>query len=402
MGGLGNGRRGGRSPPLLIGALIACVLVLGFNYWVSSSRSLELQTKLYELEGQVRREAVDRGDAELKKTEFQEEIKKQEEEIIHIESFYKKQLEVVGDTCEKDKAILQQNISSSAKATQELRDTLNQLNDNLAKQEKDLQSCQGNINALNTKHTNEMSTCHSQVLSQKELCDEKVEAAKPEIKKKMEKLNPARSGLLVNNSEAGAAKEKEPVNAEKPAKMKIAVNQNSSLSKPTENKPSQLQTNDIIVDNVYHSLLKEVGKKESPSAAAVKQDTVRPPGGPVKAQVGETKTDKDVKNNLSENNAVEVMDVHEEEDQTKDAGVEGMLDNQGKAHENPVDQKLEEPDDYDAEKQIVEDEEVEKQPENKKAENIDLDMEKELADYNGDDENEGEFEADKQAELAQK
>lgn len=32
---------------------------------------------------------------------------------------------------------------------------------------------------------------------------------------------------------------------------------------------------------------------------------------------------------------------------------------------------------------------------------IDKDMEEELADYNGDDENEGEFEADKQAELAQ-
>lgn len=43
MGALGNGRRGGRSPPLLIGALIACILVLGFNYWVSSSRNLELQ-----------------------------------------------------------------------------------------------------------------------------------------------------------------------------------------------------------------------------------------------------------------------------------------------------------------------------------------------------------------------
>lgn len=43
MGGLGNGRRGVRSPPLMIGALIACILVLGFNYWVSSSRNLELQ-----------------------------------------------------------------------------------------------------------------------------------------------------------------------------------------------------------------------------------------------------------------------------------------------------------------------------------------------------------------------
>lgn len=30
-----------------------------------------------------------------------------------------------------------------------------------------------------------------------------------------------------------------------------------------------------------------------------------------------------------------------------------------------------------------------------------IDLEQELADYNGDDENEGEFEADKQAELAQ-
>lgn len=47
-----------------------------------------------------------------------------------------------------------------------------------------------------------------------------------------------------------------------------------------------------------------------------------------------------------------------------------MLDNQGKAHENPVNQKLEEPDDYDAVKQIVEEEEVDKMPGNKMAENI--------------------------------
>lgn len=65
------------------------------------------------------------------------------------------------------------------------------------------------------------------------------------------------------------------------------------------------------------NLPKEVGKKESPSAAAAKQDTMRPPDGPVKTQVGETKTDKDVKNNLSEINAVGVMDVHEEEEQTE-------------------------------------------------------------------------------------
>uniref|UniRef100_A0A8C6T4F6 Golgi membrane protein 1 n=1 Tax=Neogobius melanostomus TaxID=47308 RepID=A0A8C6T4F6_9GOBI len=103
MGGLGNGRRGGRSPPLLIAALIACILVLGFNYWVSSSRNLDLQTKLYEMEGQVRRGAAERGVAEMKKAEFQEEIQRQKEQISRIENIYKRQLEGVQSTCSQEK-----------------------------------------------------------------------------------------------------------------------------------------------------------------------------------------------------------------------------------------------------------------------------------------------------------
>ena len=47
MGALVNGRRGGRSPSLLMAALIACVLLLGFNYWVSNSRNVELQVCVY-------------------------------------------------------------------------------------------------------------------------------------------------------------------------------------------------------------------------------------------------------------------------------------------------------------------------------------------------------------------
>uniref|UniRef100_A0A7N6ABP0 Golgi membrane protein 1 n=1 Tax=Anabas testudineus TaxID=64144 RepID=A0A7N6ABP0_ANATE len=86
MGGLGNGRRGGRSPPLMIGALIACVLVLGFNYWVSSSRNLDLQTKLYELEGQVRRGVAERSETEMKRKEDQKEILRQKEQISHLET----------------------------------------------------------------------------------------------------------------------------------------------------------------------------------------------------------------------------------------------------------------------------------------------------------------------------
>lgn len=46
MGALVNVRRGGRSQPLLMVALVACILLFGFNYWVSSSRNVELQVWL--------------------------------------------------------------------------------------------------------------------------------------------------------------------------------------------------------------------------------------------------------------------------------------------------------------------------------------------------------------------
>lgn len=43
MMGLGNGRRTMKSPPFVLAALVACVIVLGFNYWIASSRSVDLQ-----------------------------------------------------------------------------------------------------------------------------------------------------------------------------------------------------------------------------------------------------------------------------------------------------------------------------------------------------------------------
>lgn len=100
-----------------------------------------------------------------------------------------------------------------------------------------------------------------------------------------------------------------------------------------------------------------------------------------------------------------------------------MLIGQGKADETAIGQQLEEQDEYDADEQAVGGVDLEKEQRSKK--NIcmfplnflfiygandfistfvfltDKNMDEEMADYNGDDENEGEFEADKQAALAQ-
>lgn len=397
----------------MIGALIACILVLGFNYWVSSSRNLELQTKLYELEGQVRRGAAERGVVEMKKTEFQEEIQRQKEQISRIESLFKRQLEGSQNTCSQEKGTLQQNISSSTKTIQELKGQLNQLNDDLGMLQKELQSCQGNIKTLNNKLTYDMTHCHSQVLSQKELCDERVAAAKLEVQKKMEKLiPPPGASSQQENAVDGPAKDDGPVMTVADAvKTATVVSHTPSVSQSKGNDPPELLTNDIIVDKgpdgpAYLPPEKDLSKVESqpvPSATAAKQDILSPPEGAVEGEKGEAETSKPVKNNLTEDNEMEVMDVHEEGAQTEEAdpGMEGMLIGRAKADETPNGQKLEDPDEYETDDQVVGGVDMEKQQQSKLAENIDKDMEDELADYNGDDENEGEFEADKQAELAQ-
>lgn len=406
MGGLGNGRRGGRSPPLMIGALIACILVLGFNYWVSSSRNLELQTKLYALEGQVRRTAAERGAVEMKKNEFQDEIQRQKDQIVRIENLYKRQLEGVQNTCSQDKGSLQLNISSSTKTTQELKGQLSELNNDLGKLQKELQTCQANLNTLNKKLTYDMTQCNTQILSEKELCDEKLAA----VQKKMEKLIPAPAVSSQVNTAPTLKEEKN--NDEGLGKAGLDETKTTpvlghipEVSQPKSNDLPELLTNEITMDKALDTpaglpSLKDLSKPESvPSAAVVRQDTLQPVEGTVGTE-GDGTADSKLHKKLTEDKEVEVMDAHGEKTQIEemDPGMEDMLFSQGKADETPGDTKDEEPEDYDGDERIVDGGDSEK-PQNQ--ENIDKDMEEALADYNGDDENEGEFEADKQAALAQ-
>ncbi|XP_010875108.1 Golgi membrane protein 1 [Esox lucius] len=406
MGGLGNGRRGGRSPPLMIGALIACVLVLGFNYWVSNSRNLELQTKLYELEAQMRRAVSERGAVEVKKNEFQEEIHRLKEESSRMQSLNKR-LEGVQNTCSQEKASQQINISSSTKTIQDLKSQLHVLKEDLGKCQKEFQSCSGSLNTLNKKLTYDMTQCNTQILAQREECAEKVAAAKQEVQNKLEKFKPS-SGSQNNTAstqKVGAVKvtsDKEdglgktvlddtkttPVNGHVP-EPSVAKSLAADL------KASELETNEILVDKAPVLSLKE----SSPSTVikGAKPETVQGTEGISKLR----------KSNMTENTELEVMDTHGGEPHIEGTvlGADDIQLSQGKGEEALIGQeKVEDPEeDYDADEQIVGGVDLDKQ--NQMEEKIDKEaereMQEELADYNGDDENEGEFEADKQAALAQ-
>ncbi|XP_034026327.1 Golgi membrane protein 1 isoform X2 [Thalassophryne amazonica] len=404
MGALGNGRRGGRAPPLLIGALIACILVLGFNYWVSSSRNLELQTKLYELEGHVRRGAADRGVAE--KT-----IQRQKEQISRIENLYKEQLDGAQITCSQEKDTLRQNISTSTKTIQELKGQVNQLSNDLGKLQNELQNCQKDLNTLNKKVTYDMTQCNTQILSQKELCDEKVAAIKLEFEKNWEKLVPPHG--VSNEKVVDETVKKEPGNVLDITNAEVALNQNSSTTDSKANVPSELLTNDITVDKAVDNPVappsgKDLPKLKSvPAASLVQQENLEPPKkhAVMNKEEGETVTSKLLTNNLTENKEREVMQIHTKKgpqlDEEEDPGMEDIHIDQEKENEKLVGHTVNKPEHDGAEEQAALGLEWDKLQQNKQSDNIDTEMEEELADYNGDDENEGEFEADKQAALSQ-
>ncbi|XP_010193338.1 PREDICTED: Golgi membrane protein 1-like [Mesitornis unicolor] len=95
-----------KSPPLLVAALVACIVVLGFNYWFASSRSVDLQVRIMDLEGKVQRAAAERGAVELKKNEFQGELEKQRQQIDKIQSLHSFQMENANRVHQEEKGDL--------------------------------------------------------------------------------------------------------------------------------------------------------------------------------------------------------------------------------------------------------------------------------------------------------
>ncbi|XP_041957428.1 Golgi membrane protein 1 isoform X1 [Alosa sapidissima] len=241
MGALGNGRRVGRSPPLLIAALTTCILVLGFNYWVANSRNTELQAQVYELETRVRRGEADREEVSQRWEEAEETMRRQSQQIRELEEQHQRQ-----------EATLHINVSSCSKTVQDVKNQLKSSLDNLEKLRKELQTCQSSVNTLNNKLTYDTAQCNTQILALKEDCEERMAAAAKDAQKKQEKnlqTNPAVSpqkdaplsvGNLKANNEDSAnrtAQAEQPT----PSVAETQADQAPNLA--------ELKSNDIVVND---------------------------------------------------------------------------------------------------------------------------------------------------------
>ncbi|KAF1625340.1 Golgi membrane protein 1, partial [Eudyptes chrysocome] len=164
-----------KSPPLLVAALLACIIVLGFNYWIASSRSVDLQGRIMDLEGKVRRAAAERGAVELKKNEFQGELEKQREQINKIESLHTFQMENANRVHQEEKAVLMSNITVNEQLVHSLREHVKELQTEYRKLQMDVYWFQKNQTNLQKKFSYDLSQCINQMKELKEQCEERID-----------------------------------------------------------------------------------------------------------------------------------------------------------------------------------------------------------------------------------
>ncbi|NXM75210.1 GOLM1 protein, partial [Serilophus lunatus] len=269
-----------KSPPLLMAALVACIIVLGFNYWIASSRSMDLQGRVMDLEGKVRKAAAERGAVELKKNEFQGELEKQRQQIDRIQSLHSFQMENANRVHQEEKAMLLSNITVSDRLIQSLREHLKELQAEYGKLQLDVYWFQKNQTNLQRKFSYDLSQCIDQMKELKEQCEERID----ELSKKGRDI----PQIKENKDFSDDSKKYSQVCIQLPALKQTEFKQTDlEQQKPSENVPKPVPT----VGKTDLMQAKEIDgpadiRKEEPKAEEELFGQLKKPQDSVKAAAG--------------------------------------------------------------------------------------------------------------------
>ncbi|XP_056102790.1 Golgi membrane protein 1 [Rhinichthys klamathensis goyatoka] len=388
MGALGNGRRGGRSSSLLLVALIACIFLLGFNYWVSNSRNVELQSKILELEDRMRKLAVE-SDREQQKAE--DETRRQNEQLELMEETHQRQQESALNTWKKEKENLKINISSSAKMVQDMKNRMKSLLQDVSKTQSELKSCQNNMDTLSKKASSEMSQCNKQVEAIKEECNGKMAAAK------LEKQRTSEKNADGSMPKVSVSKAKSDVPATNHSNKSVAEPQNGKPDVDSQLKnDAKVQTNELVVEKNEGDA---VILQDSPTPTSKRTNKSETLNRPANEEVPEAVVD--IKGQASKALDTVLDEAGILDPKENDIGIG---DDEEEEEDVKIGYRKEEDAANGKEDAVMYDNEgeIEKQLSKIKDENqgAGLDLEDEVANYNGDDDNQPESEDEKQAELA--
>uniref|UniRef100_H3AQ04 Protein GOLM2 n=1 Tax=Latimeria chalumnae TaxID=7897 RepID=H3AQ04_LATCH len=180
MVGFGANRRGGRLPSFIFIALLMVIAILSFNYWTVSSKNSRLQDEMVVLQTQVKRTETARGRLEKRNSELMVQVDTHKKQIDQKEGEYNnlgnqlQSKEALIRKCEQEKGRIQNSVSDQLAEIRRLQDQLGEMQQEIMRQENHLQEYKKNCTFLEKKLEYESLQCGQQITELKEQYEEKL------------------------------------------------------------------------------------------------------------------------------------------------------------------------------------------------------------------------------------
>ncbi|NXA05051.1 CASC4 protein, partial [Sapayoa aenigma] len=400
MVGFGANRRGGRLPSLVLVALLAVIAVLAFHCWNAASRQALLREELAELQSQAQRTEVARGRLERRNSDLlgkvdshRKQLEQKELDYSHLSSQLQARDGQV-KRCEDGKMKLQNNISYQMADIHRLKEQLAELRQEFIRQEDQLHEYKKNNTYLTRRLEHDSLQCGQQIKKMTLQHEE-------DIKKLMEQV--ARDQKqATQNTQSSKDAEVSPSNDNQAVPETVAEGEDKDTVKNEE--PSEHVANDKEKikaggDAGMPEIEDNDAAKAEDTPTALKKPLISAPKSEGHQPVMNLPTEQPHAPNLapglpSDNdgnadvakqippNSLQHLNFEENMEAQKDHKIEADQIKIPKSRVSEL-QKIKQSRFFDENESPVDPQQGSK-----------------LADYNGDDGNVGEYEADKQAELA--
>ncbi|MBN3279415.1 CASC4 protein, partial [Polyodon spathula] len=441
MVGFGANRRGGRLPSFILVALLVVIALLSFNYWNLLNKHSRVQEELAEVQVQVTRTETARGRLEKRNSELMVQVDTHKKQIDQKDSDYislegKLQAkDALVKKCTDDKMKLLNDASDQQAETRHFQEQLTELRQEFVKQEDQINEYRRNSSSLEKKMAYESLKCGQQIAELKEQYEETIKKLTQEVAE-LKQLKFIESDVKEDKSAVNNAGNVKPAGKETDLEKQDSTHKLDSKEGKDGDlvKPGGDAGMPGIEDNEVGKVEDTLFNLKKPADTLIKKDT-GPPSMAVRSLGGVRKIPLALAQEDNPAEQLEPNQVH------RDAGRPNLLQLQNQQNPIPGNEKVneelgEQPKQREApDSNMMPEQQLPKniapqlplnqaqvlpnpiehvqQPaagehhkhrqsrffdENESP--VDPQHGSKLADYNGDDGNVGEYEADKQAELA--
>ncbi|NXF00988.1 CASC4 protein, partial [Smithornis capensis] len=398
MVGFGANRRGGRLPSLVLVALLAVIAVLAFHCWNAASRQALLREELAELQSQAQRTEVARGRLERRNSDLLGKVDSHKKQLEQKEQDYSQlssQLQARDGQvkrCEDGKMKLQSNISYQMADIHRLKEQLAELRQEFIRQEDQLHEYKKNNTYLTRRLEYDSLQCGQQIKEMRLQHEENIKKLMDQVARdqkatqntqssKDTEVSPSNDDQAVPDTVAGG-EDKDTVKNEEPSehvvngKEKIKAGGDAGMPEIEDNDPAKAEDTPTALKKPLISAPKSEGHQP-----VVSLPTEQPHAPNLAPGLPSDNGNADGAKQIPPN-SLQHLNFEENMEAQKDHKIETEQIKIPKSRVSDL-QKIKQSRFFDENESPVDPQQGSK-----------------LADYNGDDGNVGEYEADKQAELA--